>query len=350
MWIRLIVVLLIALVCSLILTPLVRKVGTKFSIVEKPSSRKIHKRAVTCLGGVAIYISFMASVLVAALIVFKNPHISFSYELVGLLCGGSIILVLGLVDDIKGTRAPVKVAWQIAAALVTSAVFGIRMTYVDIPFFGVIWLRTFSLPLTLLWVVGLTNALNWLDGLDGLAAGVSSIACVSLLVVSWRGGDLFSVIVLIALLGATLGFLKYNFYPAKVFMGDTGSNFLGFVLANVAIMGGLKSAAALSLMVPILILGIPIFDTLFSIWRRVRLKKSPIKPDTDHFHFRLVKLGLNQRQAVLVIYVISAVLGGCAILLAQNPTLTSLAVVVFIVGLLVLAFLRLGLLSVSFKE
>jgi UDP-GlcNAc:undecaprenyl-phosphate GlcNAc-1-phosphate transferase len=292
----------------------------------------------------------MASVLVASLIVFKNPHISFSYELVGLLCGGSIILVLGLVDDIKGTRAPVKVAWQIAAALVTSAVFGIRMTYVDVPFFGVIWLRTFSLPLTLLWVVGLTNALNWLDGLDGLAAGVSSIACVSLLVVSWRGGDLFSVIVLIALLGATLGFLRYNFYPAKVFMGDTGSNFLGFVLANVAIMGGLKSAAALSLMVPILILGIPIFDTLFSIWRRVRLKKSPIKPDTDHFHFRLVKLGLTHRQAVLVIYVISAVLGGCAILLAQNPTLTSLAVVVFIVGLLVLAFLRLGLLSVSFKE
>ncbi len=350
MWIRLIVVLLIALVSSLILTPLVRKLGTKFRIVERPSSRKIHKKAVTCLGGVAIYISFMASVFVASLIVFKNPHISFSYELVGLLCGGSIILVLGLVDDIKGTRAPVKVAWQIAAALVTSAVFGIRMTYVDVPFFGVIWLRTFSLPLTLLWVVGLTNALNWLDGLDGLAAGVSSIACVSLLVVSWRGGDLFSVIVLIALLGATLGFLRYNFYPAKVFMGDTGSNFLGFVLANVAIMGGLKSAAALSLMVPILILGIPIFDTLFSIWRRVRLKRSPIKPDTDHFHFRLVKLGLNHRQAVLVIYVISAVLGGCAILLAQNPTLTSLAVVVFIVGLLVLAFLRLGLLSVSFKE
>ena len=350
MWVRLIVVLLVALVCSLILTPLVRKAGTRFRIIEKPNPRKIHKRAVTCLGGIAIYISFMASVFVACLIVFKNPHISFSYELVGLLCGGSIILVLGLVDDIKGTRAPVKVAWQIAAALVTSAVFGIRMTYVDVPFFGVIWLRTFSLPLTLLWVVGLTNALNWLDGLDGLAAGVSSIACVSLLVVSWRGGDLFSVIVLIALLGATLGFLKYNFYPAKVFMGDTGSNFLGFVLANVAIMGGLKSAAALSLMVPILILGIPIFDTLFSVWRRVRLKKSPIKPDTDHFHFRLVKLGLNHRQAVLVIYAISAVHGGCAVLLAQNPTLTSLAVVVFIVGLLVLAFLRLGLLSVSFRE
>ena len=350
MWVRLIVILLMAIVCSLILTPLVRKVGTRFRIVERPNPRKIHKRAVTCLGGVAIYISFVASVLVASLIVFKNPHSSFSYELVGLLCGGSMILVLGLVDDIKGTRAPVKLAWQIAAALVTSAIFGIRMTYVDVPFFGVIWLGTFSLPLTLLWVVGLTNALNWIDGLDGLAAGISSIACISLLVVSWRGGDLLSVIVLIALLGATLGFLKYNFYPAKVFMGDTGSNFLGFVLANVAIMGGLKSAAALSLMVPILILGIPIFDTLFSIWRRVRLKRSPIKPDTDHFHFRLVKLGLTHRQAVLVIYVISAVLGGCAILLAQNPTLTSLAVVVFIVGLLILAFLRLGLLSVSFRD
>ena len=261
-----------------------------------------------------------------------------------------MILVLGLVDDIKGAPAPVKVGWQVAAALVTSALFGIRITYIDVPFFGVIWLRAYSLPLTLLWVVGLTNALNWADGLDGLAAGISSIACVSLVVVSWRGGDLVSIVVLIALLGATLGFLRYNFYPAKVFMGDTGSNFLGFVLANVAIMGGLKSAAALSLMVPILILGVPIFDTLFSVWRRVRLKRSPIRPDTDHFHFRLVKLGLNQRQAVLVIYIISAVLGGCAVLLAQNPTLTSLAVVVFIVGVLALAALKLGLLSVSFRE
>ncbi len=350
MWIRLIVVLVIALVCSLLLTPLVRKVGLRFRIVERPNPRKTHKRAVTCLGGVAIYASFVASLLVASLILFKNPHSPFSYKLVGLLCGGSMILVLGLVDDIKGARAPVKVGWQVAAALVTSALFGIRITYIDVPFFGVIWLRTYSLPLTLLWVVGLTNALNWADGLDGLAAGISSIACVSLVVVSWRGGDLVSIVVLIALLGATLGFLKYNFYPAKVFMGDTGSNFLGFILANVAIMGGLKSAAALSLMVPILILGVPIFDTLFSVWRRVRLKRSPIRPDTDHFHFRLVKLGLNERQAVLVIYLISAVFGGCAVLLAQNPTLTSLAVVVFIVGLLTLAALKLGLLSVSFRE
>lgn len=350
MWIKLIVVLLIALVCSLLLTPLVRKVGLRFHIIERPNPRKTHKRAVTCLGGVAIYASFVVSLLVASLILFKNPHSPFSYKLVGLLCGGSMILVLGLVDDIKGAPAPVKVGWQIAAALVTSALFGIRITYIDVPFFEVIWLRAYSLPLTLLWVVGLTNALNWADGLDGLAAGISSIACVSLVVVSWRGGDLVSIVVLIALLGATLGFLRYNFYPAKVFMGDTGSNFLGFVLANVAIMGGLKSAAALSLMVPILILGVPIFDTLFSVWRRVRLKRSPIRPDTDHFHFRLVKLGLNQRQAVLVIYIISAVLGGCAVLLAQNPTLTSLAVVVFIVGLLALVALKLGLLSVSFRE
>ena len=350
MWVRLIVVFLVALVCSLFLTPQVRRLALRFRIIERSNPRKTHKRVVTCLGGVAIYASFVVGLLLASLILFRNAYPSFSYKLVGLLCGTSMILVLGLVDDIKGARAPVKVGWQIAAALVTSAFFGIKITYVDVPFFGLIWLRIFSVPLTLLWVVGLTNALNWIDGLDGLAAGICSIACISLLVVSWRGGDLFSVVVLIALLGATLGFLKYNFYPAKVFMGDTGSNSLGFVLANVAIMGGLKSAAALSLMVPILILGVPIFDTLFSVWRRVRLKKSPIKPDTDHFHFRLVKLGLNHRQAVLVIYLISAVLGGCAILLAQSPTLTSVAVVVFIVGLLVLAFLRLGLLSVSFRD
>ena len=350
MWLKLGVVLLIALGSSFFLTPQVRRFALRFRIIERPHPRKTHRRIVTSLGGVAIYAGFVLSLLVASFVLFVNPHSSFSLELMGLLAGGSMIVVLGLVDDIKGIKAPAKVGWQIAAALVTSIFFGIKIVYVDVPFFGVVWLRAYSVPLTILWVVGLTNALNWIDGLDGLAAGIASIACVSLLVVSWRGGNLVSVVVLIALLGATLGFLRYNFYPAKVFMGDTGSNFLGFVLANVAIMGGLKSAAALSLMVPILILGVPIFDTMFAVWRRVGLKKSPIRPDMDHFHFRLVKLGLTHRQAVLVIYVISAVMGGCAILLAQNPTLTSLAVVVFVIGVLGIAALRLGLLSMSFKE
>lgn len=350
MWPRLLAVFVIALISSMSLTPPVRKLALKFRIVDRSNPRKSHKRIITCLGGVAIYIGFVISLVFASLVFLRNPDPSFFRSLVGLLSGATIILILGLIDDTRGTTAAVKIGLQVGAALVTSAIFGIKITYLILPVLGKIDFGLLSIPLTLIWVVGLTNALNWVDGLDGLAAGITSIACVSLLIIGWRGGELVSAVIIIALLGSTLGFLKYNFYPAKVFMGDTGSNFLGFALANVAIMGSLKSAAALSLMIPILILGVPIFDSLFSVWRRVRLNKSPIAPDRDHFHYRLVKLGLTHRQAVLVIYSISGVLSLCAIFLHRSSTLTSVAIVVFILGLLAVAAWRLNLLSVTFKN
>jgi len=350
MWPRLLTVFTIALICSSFLTPPVRKLALRFGIVDKSNPRKSHKRVITCLGGVAIYAGFVISLVCASFLFLRNSDSSFLRNLVGLLSGATIILFLGLIDDTHGTTALVKVGLQVVAALVTSAVFGIKITYLILPVLGKIDFGVLSIPLTLIWVVGLTNALNWVDGLDGLAAGITSIACVSLLIIGWRGGELVSVIIIVALLGSTLGFLKYNFYPAKVFMGDTGSNFLGFVLANVAIMGSLKSAAALSLMIPILIMGVPIFDSLFSVWRRICLNKSPITPDRDHFHYRLIKLGLTHRQAVLVIYSISGVLSLCAIFLDRSPTLTSVAGVVLIVGLLAMAAWRLNLLSVTFKN
>ena len=350
MWPRLLTVFAIALISSVFLTPLVRKLALKFGIVDKSNPRKSHKRVITCLGGLAIYAAFVLSLVCASFLFFRNLDSSFLRNLVGLLSGATIILFLGLIDDAHGTTAPVKVGLQIGAALVTSVIFGFKITYLILPILGRIDFGLLSIPLTLIWVVGLTNALNWVDGLDGLAAGITSIACISLLIIGWRGGELVSVVIIIALLGATLGFLKYNFYPAKVFMGDTGSNFLGFVLANVAIMGSLKSAALLSLMIPILILGVPIFDSLFSVWRRIRLNKSPITPDRDHFHYRLIKLGLTHRQAVLVIYSISGVLSLCAIFLHRSPTLTSVAIVVFVLGLLAIAAWRLKLLSVTFKN
>jgi len=332
------------------LTPPVRKLALKFGIIEKSNPRKLHKRIITCLGGVAIYAGFVISLVCASLVFLRDLNSFFFRNLVGLFSGATIVLVLGLIDDTYGTTAPLKVGLQVVAALVTSVVFNIKITYLILPMLGKIEFGVLSIPLTLIWVVGLTNALNWVDGLDGLAAGITSIACVSLLIIGWRGGELVSAVILIALLGATLGFLKYNFYPAKVFMGDTGSNFLGFVLANVAIMGSLKSAAVLSLMIPILILGVPIFDTLFSVWRRIHLSKSPITPDTDHFHYRLIKLGLTHRQAVLVIYSISGVLSLCAIFLDRSATLSSVALVVFILGVLAMVMWRLNLLSVTFKN
>lgn len=350
MWLKLLLVFAIALILSMFLTPLVRKLALKFGIIEKSNPRKPHKRVITCLGGVAIYTGFIISLVFASLFFLRDLDSFFLRNLVGLFIGATIIVVLGLIDDTRGTTALQKVGLQIVAALVTSVIFDIKITYLILPTLGKIDFGVLSVPITLIWVIGLTNALNWVDGLDGLAAGITSIACISLLIIGWRGGELVSAVIIIALLGATLGFLKYNFYPAKILMGDTGSNFLGFVLANVAIIGSLKSAAILSLMVPILILGVPIFDTLFSVWRRVRLSKNPITPDTDHLHYRLIKLGLTHRQAVLVIYSISGVLSICAIFLHRSATLSSVAIVVFILGILAMVMWRLKLLSITFKN
>lgn len=350
MWLKLLLVFAIALIFSMFLTPLVRKLALKFGIIEKSNPRKPHKKVITCLGGVAIYAGFVISLLLASFVFLRNLDSFFLRNLVGLFSGATIIVVLGLIDDTHGTTALQKIGLQVVAALVTSVIFDIKITYLILPALGKIDFGILSIPITLIWVIGLTNALNWVDGLDGLAAGITSIACVSLLVIGWRGGELVSAVIITALMGASLGFLKYNFYPAKILMGDTGSNFLGFVLANVAIMGSLKSAAVLSLMIPILILGVPIFDTLFSVWRRVRLSKNPITPDTDHLHYRLIKLGLTHRQTVLVIYGVSGVLSLCAIFLQRSATLTSLAIVVFVIGILAMVMWRLNLLSVTFKN
>lgn len=350
MWLKLLLVFAIALIFSMFLTPLVRKLALKFGIIEKSNPRKPHKKVITCLGGVAIYAGFVISLLFASFVFFRNLDSFFLRNLIGLFSGATIIVVLGLLDDTRGTTALQKIGLQVAAALVTSVIFDIKITYLILPTLGKIDFGVLSIPITLIWVIGLTNALNWVDGLDGLAAGITSIACVSLLIIGWRGGELVSAVIITALMGASLGFLKYNFYPAKILMGDTGSNFLGFVLANVAIMGSLKSAAVLSLMIPILILGVPIFDTLFSVWRRIRLSKNPITPDTDHLHYRLIKLGLTHRQTVLVIYGVSGVLSLCAIFLQRSATLSSVAIVVFVIGILAMIMWRLNLLSLTFKN
>ncbi len=350
MWLKLLLVFAIALMLSMFLTPLVRKLALKFDIIEKSNPRKPHRKVITCLGGIAIYAGFIVSLVFASLFFIRDLNSFFFRSLVGLFVGATIIVVLGLIDDTRGTTALQKVGLQIVAALVTSVVFDIKITYLILPILGKVDFGVLSIPITLIWVIGLTNALNWVDGLDGLAAGVTSIACVSLLIIGWRGGELVSAVIITALLGATLGFLKYNFYPAKLLMGDTGSNFLGFVLANVAIMGSLKSAAVLSLMVPILILGVPIFDSVFSVWRRISQRKSPIMPDTDHLHYRLVKMGLTHRQAVLAIYVVSGVLGVCAILLHRSATLSSVAIVVLVLGVLAMVMRRFGLFSITFKN
>ncbi|MCD6083215.1 undecaprenyl/decaprenyl-phosphate alpha-N-acetylglucosaminyl 1-phosphate transferase [Candidatus Aerophobetes bacterium] len=349
MWIRAVIIFFITITCSLFLTPQVRRLALRFHIIEKSDSRKVHKRVITCLGGVAIYLAFIIGLICGYFLIPKTLISSYLHYSAALISGGTIIFILGVYDDIKEANARTKISWQVIAAFVTISVFNIRITYFTLPVLGRVELGILSIPFTLMWVMGITNAINWIDGLDGLAAGVSSIACIALSIISWRGGGMICGFITIALLGSILGFLRYNFYPAKVFMGDGGSNFLGFILANVAIIGSLKSATLASLAVPILILGIPVFDTLFSVLRRIYLKRSPIMPDRDHLHFRLIKLGFSHQQSVLIIYLVSLILSICAILLSESSSLTSLSLVVLVVGFLGIIAWRAGLLSISFR-
>ncbi|WP_031514069.1 glycosyltransferase family 4 protein [Desulfofalx alkaliphila] len=329
--------LVLAVVLSLILTPWVKHLAIKVKAIDRPDERKVHKCLMPRMGGLAVYISFA----VAALVVLP-----FSLPLAGLLFGGLLIVLLGIVDDIKSLPAKVKLGGQILAALAVVP-FGIQVDFITNPLTGGIFaLGIFAVPLTVFWIISVTNAVNLIDGLDGLAGGVSMIAALTIAAVTWYQGFYegfaFSTMAEVAMLalilvGAVLGFLRYNFYPAKIFLGDTGSMFLGYCLAVLAVMGLTKSAAAISVFIPIVILGIPLLDTFFAIVRR-RVKKRPIfQPDKEHLHHCLMSMGLSHRQTVLAIYAISALLGGSAFMLNvvstnQAMLLLGLMSIVVIIG------------------
>lgn len=298
---------LVALAVAYFITPHVKKFAIKAGALDAPDARKVHTRPIPRMGGLAIYLGFILAVLVT-----MQP----SREIVGLLLGGTTILALGIVDDLKQLSAKVKFLGQICAALVLIA-FNVRIEWLTNPFGDMIYLEYLAIPITVLWVVGLTNTVNLIDGLDGLAAGVSTIASVTILLVAIQQNLWEIAIITAALAGSSLGFLHHNFNPAKIFMGDTGSLFLGFMLAGVSILGTVKSAATIALVVPIVALGLPIMDTAFAIIRRYSSGRSILKPDKGHLHHRLLEMGLTQKQAVLLMYVISGCLGLSAIALTE---------------------------------
>jgi UDP-GlcNAc:undecaprenyl-phosphate/decaprenyl-phosphate GlcNAc-1-phosphate transferase len=321
-------------------TPIAKKIAFKIGAVDVPNDgRRMHKRAIAKLGGMAIVSGFMITIIFNLIvsIVDKGNPIKPNFELLGLMIGIIIIVIMGLIDDIKGLSDKYKLLFQLAAAIVV-VVFGTKIQIVTNPFSN----NGFSLnpiiyyPLTIFWIVGVTNAINLIDGLDGLAAGVSSIASLSLFIVCVISGRWDSAIITVALAGATLGFLPYNFNPAKIFMADTGSNFLGFTLAVVSIQGTLKSYAAIAIAIPLLVLGLPLFDTLFAILRRIIKGKSIMEADRGHLHHRLIDMGLSHKQSVMVMYIFSASLGLCAIVLADKGVFTAILLVIlvsaFIIG------------------
>ena len=266
-FLRMIFVFIVAGLTSYAATPIVRIIAFKIGAVDVPrDERRVHKKPIARLGGLAIFYGFIVAVFC-----FCN----IDYQLQGILIGSVIIVGLGIIDDIRGIRAIIKLLVQIAAALVV-VYHGIRIGGFTNPFGGYIALGAYAVPITVLWIVGITNAVNLIDGLDGLAVGISSITAISLVTIALITGDYTTALVVLALAGAGFGFIPHNFYPAKIFMGDTGSTFLGFALACISVTGLFKVYAVMSFAVPFLILALPIFDTGFAIVRRIARGQSPM--------------------------------------------------------------------------
>lgn len=318
----------------LAVTPLVRILALRAGAVDRPGERKVHSQPVPCWGGLGICLGFAAAVLLS---------VPLSKEVMGLLLGGLIALGVGMVDDWRELSPWVKLAGQAAAALVAVA-FGISIDFVTNPFGGIIGLGYLSVPVTVLWIVAITNAINLVDGLDGLAAGVSAISAGTIAVVSLGEREPLIAFMAALLAAASLGFLPHNF-RGRIFMKDAGSLFLGFMLASLSALGLTKSATAFSLILPILILGIPIFDMLFAIARRALQRRPIFSPDRGHLHHRLLDLGLTQRQAVLLLYAVNLLLGGSAVLLTYLTTEQGLVLLLLLLTAVLVAANKVGLLG-----
>ena len=314
-------------------TPLVRRFAFKIGAIDIPKdNRRMHKKPTPRIGGLAIIFGFTVATLC-----FAQP----SRQLYGTLAGAAIIAVMGVIDDCKNLPAKLKFVIQIIAALVVVFAGDIKIDVFTNPNFlsdNPYWVlpEWLSVTLTVIWIVFITNAVNFIDGLDGLAAGVSAIMSISLVFISIRVGEYSIAILGIALMGSCFGFLPFNFNPAKIFMGDTGSTFLGFMLATLSIQGVFKSHAGISFAVPLLILGLPLFDALFAMIRRILRGQSPMTADRGHLHHRLVDMGFSQKQTVFILYAISGVLGITAVLLAESGVLRALLLVICVLILLLI--------------
>lgn len=326
---------------ALLITPGVILLAAKTGAMDAPDARKVHKKPIPRIGGIGIYAAFMVAML--SMLSFVDVTAEVKTEIIGLMVGGSLIVLVGVIDDYKNLPAKVKLVGQIIAAAVLVIVFDVRIDFITDPFGDYIYTEWLAVPLTIFWIVGLTNTVNLIDGLDGLAAGVATIAAVTIMMVALQQSIMLVAVLTAALAGAAFGFLYYNFNPARIFMGDSGSMFLGFMLAGISVIGAVKSAATIALIVPILALGLPILDTTFAIVRRYRGGVPIFKPDKGHLHHRLLDLGFTQRQAVLLMYVISALLGLSAVALTEVSNQLAIIIVCVVVVVVLLGAKKIGI-------
>jgi len=302
----------VSLAVSFILTPAVKWLAVKIGAVDVPKDqRRMHDHPIPRLGGLAIFIGFVVAVLAFAVV---------NRQLRGILLGGCVIVAVGIVDDSHPLGAGIKFILQIVAALI--AVWHgvvIEMIANPLPFGEPYWdFGIMAVPITVIWIVAVTNSVNLIDGLDGLADGVSTIAALTMLIIALLVGDLEMATICAALVGGCIGFIPYNRNPAKIFMGDTGATFLGFVLATVSVTGLFKLYAVISFVVPFIILGFPIYDTVSAFTRRIMKGQNPMKADRSHTHHKLIDMGMNQKQAVATLYMVAIVLGLLAVMLVTS--------------------------------
>lgn len=330
---------------SLLLTPIVQRVAGFFQCVDCPSDRKVHTRPIPRLGGIALYLAFYLPFIGA---IFYPPlmgdEIVSKCSLGWIVVGSTLVFLLGVVDDIVRLKAVSKLAVQVIAAF-CAYTGGLGICRIDLPWDSVLTLGSFSMPVTLFWFILVINAINLVDGLDGLAAGLTLFASLVLLALSIIAGKYLVAMGLAALAGVSLGFLRYNFYPACIFMGDSGSYFLGYMLAALSILGSMKSQATVAILIPIIALGVPLVDAVMAPLRRILLGKHPFSPDKNHIHHKLLKLGLTHRDAVLLLYGATILLGGFTLLIVRIHDERSALMLLALGVIVVFALRRLGYLE-----
>ena len=351
MWGDIAIAFLLAFITTFVVTPYTIKLAKKVGAVDSPKDeRRINKKVMPRLGGLAVIAGFLVSMIYLLSIMGIEHSINLNEEqyymkLAGFFLGALVIIITCFVDDLKGIPPLVKLAGQTIAAIIVMQC-GVKIQHVSIPFFTQEGLTTlndvFSNILTLGWIVGITNAINLIDGLDGLSSGISLISCLSLIIIfSLNGSPLIAIIMITALAGALTGFLPFNFNPAKTFIGDTGSNFLGYSLSVISILGVAKTYTAIVIVAPLIVLALPVFDTLFAIVRRIikgKSLKAVVMPDKGHLHHKMLKKGFTQKEAVLILYGVSATFGMFAIVLLESGIWKALSFALIVVAVIALGY------------
>lgn len=349
MWGDIAIAFLLAFITTFVVTPHTMRWAKKVGAIDIPNDRRVNKKPMPRLGGLAVISGFFVSIIYLLISTSIEGKINlfgeeaYYVKLIGYVVGIIILGITCYIDDVKGIPSWSKLIAQIIAAIIVVA-SGIRIENISIPFTEgkLVISGIASYVITICWIVGITNAINLIDGLDGLSSGVTLISCLSLLMVfALNESPLIAIILVTALAGALVGFLPFNFSPAKTFIGDTGSNFMGFSLAIISILGVAKTYTALVLIAPIIILGMPIFDTIFAIFRRIikgKSLKAVFKPDKGHLHHKLMAKGYTQRQAVLIMYGITAILGMFAVILLESGIWKALSFALLVIAIVAIGY------------